>query len=77
MATRPKKWPSYALEALENTQAILSEIDALARKAQTASADGDRMAAVIIGSDIRQRAQRASLILSQAYMGTYEEETEN
>jgi hypothetical protein len=74
MATPKKRWPNSALEALENTQAILAAIDKLAKEAQTASAEGDRMKAVIIGSDIRAKAQKASLILSQAYLGTYETE---
>ena len=72
MATRPKRWPNNALNALEDVQAILHDIQAIARDAQTATADGDRMNAIILGGDIRQRAQEARLILSQAYAGTYQ-----
>lgn len=72
MARRPKKWPTYALDSLEGTLFHLKGIIELTREAQVAAKEGDRMMAVILNGDIRERAQDAVHLLIQARVGNYE-----
>lgn len=72
MSHRPKKWPSYALGVLENTTALLLEIERLTRAAQTSTADRNPMITMILLGDIRERAQRGRELLGQARTGNYE-----
>lgn len=69
---KPKKWPSYALEALETSLILLAEIEGLSREAQRAAKENDRLQAVIINGDIRERAARAREHLVRAKIGEYE-----
>ncbi len=73
MARRPKKWPSYALAALENTQVRLADIRKLSREAQTAIVAGNELLAVTLLSDIRDKAAEASELLARAHRGDYED----
>lgn len=72
MATKPKRWPINALRALEDTLAILSNIDSTAREAQTRAVEGDFARVVLLDGDIRGMAQKATLLLMQAKLGEYE-----
>lgn len=74
MASKPKKWPSYALEALENTQAIQSNIVDVARQAQEAMDKGHYLRATILLGDIRDAASRATIILTRSRAGDYQQE---
>jgi hypothetical protein len=51
--------------------AIFDEIEALERKAQIAARDGNRLEAVIIGGDIRERTAKGRELLSRALRGDY------
>lgn len=73
MARRPKKWPTYALAALENSQVRLADIRKLSRDAQKAIVDGNELLAVTLLSDIRDKAAEASELLARAHRGDYEE----
>lgn len=68
---KPKKWPDYALSSLEGVLVHLREIEKLSRLAQVAAKDGDRLAAVILNGDIREKAQSATHLLVQARTGQY------
>lgn len=72
MGTRPKKWPTNANAALEDTLAVLHEICKLAREAQLAAVAGDFPQVVITNGDVREIAQKAILYLTQAKTGTYQ-----
>lgn len=69
-----RPWPTRALWVLEDTQSVLADIDALARKAQIAARDGNALEAVIVIGDIRNKAVTAKDLLSRARTGDYTEE---
>lgn len=69
-----RPWPTRALWVLEDTQSVLTDIDALARKAQIAARDGNALEAVILAADIRTKAITAKDLLSRARTGDYEQE---
>ena len=71
MPYRPRPWPTHALWALEDVQALLAEIRALAQRAMPAAADGKITLTVLALSDVRDRAASAQMILAQARTGTY------
>jgi hypothetical protein len=72
MGYKPRKWPNYALWALEDCKARLIGIEADARAIQEAARDGDRLQAIIIAGDIRKAATEAKTILTRAKEGQYE-----
>ena len=72
MAYKPAKWPSYALEALENTLSYLRDIERATSAAQQAVIDGNKLDAVVTMSDIRTRAMLAHSALVAAKAGKYE-----
>ncbi len=76
MGYKPKKWPSYALESLENSLALTQRIDKASREAQEALVTNNPMLVVLDLSDIRQYAQqiRESLVRSRA--GDYPDRTD-
>lgn len=74
MPRKPKKWPSYALWALEDSLALLREIGDLSREAQKQIHQNNRLEAVILVGDIRDKAQRAANKLMQGKLGQYEQE---
>jgi hypothetical protein len=70
--TRPiKKWPTYALDSLENAVYGLKNIDELARQVQEALVSGDSNRAIICAGDIRSKALDAKAGLLQARIGDY------
>lgn len=73
MAYRPRRWPNYALWALEDVKAKLMQIEADARAVQAAAKEGNKLEAVIIAGDIRTAAMEARAILSRAKEGEYED----
>lgn len=70
---KPRKWPSYALWALEDVQALLLDIQALARDAQAAIQAGNRLESVIILGDVRDKARHGVSLLVRARAGEYRE----
>jgi hypothetical protein len=71
VATKPKRWPTNALRSLEDTLALLHDINKLARDAQVRAAGGDFSQVVILNGDIREKAQKAIHFLVQARTGEY------
>ena len=71
MAYKPAKWPSYALEALEDTLSLLKDIEKETAAAQQAVVDGDKLTAVIVMSAVRTGAMKAHSTLIQAKAGKY------
>lgn len=69
---RPKKWPSYALESLENTLALLKDFDRELKRAQELMADGEHERAQIAMSDARASALKCVEHLVRARAGKYE-----
>jgi hypothetical protein len=75
MAYRPRRWPNYALWALEDVKVMLTRIEADARAVQMAAKEGNRLETVVIAGDIRTAAIEAKAILTRAKEGEYEDET--
>lgn len=75
MGYKPKKWPTYALESLEDSLALTQRIDKASREAQEALVKNNPMLALLALSDIRQYTQqiRESLVRSRA--GDYPDRT--
>ena len=71
MAYKPAKWPTYALESLEDVLALLQEIESEAAQAQRHAREGDRLNAVIVLSDIRTKAMLGHSALIQGKAGEY------
>lgn len=71
MGTTPKKWPTNALRSLEDTLALLHDMDKLAREAQVHAVAGEFPQVVILGGDIRGKVLRAIHLLTQAKSGNY------
>lgn len=70
---RPKKWPSYTLEALEDIQAHAKTQQRLTRQAQEAVLDGKQLEAILLLGDIRDKAAEVVSLTVQAYTGAYQE----
>lgn len=71
----PKRWPNYALDALEDIQMQFKEMQRLTRQAQEAVLEGRQLEAIVLLGDIRERAVRGVSLTIQAYTGTYEGES--
>jgi hypothetical protein len=74
MTERIKKWPTYALAALEDTQAHLVAIKSAARKAQDLLGANphptvEDMKALILLSEVISRAAEAQVALSNGKNG--------
>lgn len=69
-----KKWPSYALESLENTLALLKDFDRDLRRAQELMAGGEHERAQIAMSDARASALKCVEHLVRARTGEYQRE---
>jgi len=76
MGYKPKKWPTYALEALENSLALTQRIDKASREAQTAITQNNPLLAVLALSDIRQHTQSIRESLVRARAGDYSDRTD-
>ncbi len=74
MPRTAREWPTRALWVLEDTKALFTTIDALAREAQVAARDGNRLEAVIIAGDIRTKAMTGFERLTRARNGDYDHE---
>ena len=72
MGYKPAKWPSYALEALENTLSLLRDIEKETAEAQQAVVNGDKLTAVIVMSAIRTASMKAHSTLVEAKAGKYQ-----
>lgn len=71
MSDKPKKWPDYALNSLENAVYGLKQVDELARQIQEAHVNGDSHRVLICAGDIRSTALDAKHGLLQARIGEY------
>lgn len=71
MGYKPKKWPSYALEALEDSVAVTLRIESLCREAQQAIVAGEKLEAMLIHSDIRVKAAQIRENIIRAKSGEY------
>lgn len=69
MATKPKKWPTNALGALEDVLVLLGDIGRLSREAQVRATEGDFARVVILNGDVREKAIKATHLLVQARTG--------
>lgn len=71
MAYKPAKWPTYALEALEDALSLIEDIEKRTGQAQRATVDGRQLEAVILMSDIRAAATKAHSTLIRGKTGEY------
>lgn len=72
---RPKKWPSYALDALLDIREQFRETQRLTRQAQEAVLEGRKLEAIVILGNIQERAGWGVSLTVQAYTGVYEGES--
>lgn len=73
MTYKRRRWPNYALWALEDVLAKLASIEADARAIQVAARDGNAVQAIIVAGDIRASAVTARETLTRAKTGEYAE----
>ncbi len=71
MGYKPAKWPTYALEALEDTLALLGNMESEAVEAQKAAREGDKLNAVIAISNMRTQIMLARSALYMGKAGEY------
>jgi hypothetical protein len=69
---KPKRWPNYALDALEEIRQQFRETQRLTRQAQEAVLEGKQLEAIVLLGDIRDRASQGVSLTVQAYTGDYE-----
>jgi hypothetical protein len=73
MTYKRRRWPNYALWALEDALTKLSAIEASARTVQTAARDGNPLQVIIMAGDIRTMARDTKELLVRAKAGEYDE----
>jgi hypothetical protein len=72
VATKPRKWPTYALEVLEQCRLLSRQIKNSTREAQIANSRGERQMVSVHLADIRETNARIDELLAGARMGDYE-----
>jgi hypothetical protein len=68
---RPKKWPDYALEVLDNCRLLSEHIRVVSRKAQVANIEGDHKKVGVYLADIREANAQIDELLAGAKTGQY------
>lgn len=74
MATARKKWPSYALESLEDMRFQFTETHRLTEQAKQLMKEGKVQEAKDLLNDIQLRSVWGVSLTVQAYTGVYEED---
>lgn len=75
MSSKPKKWPTYALDSLEGTLYHLKTVTEMGRVVQVVAKELGQPDLLILGGDIRDRARDAIHLLVQARTGEYDDPT--
>lgn len=73
MGYRPRKWPDYALGALESSRKLAKHVKATVRAAQKANIEGNRDMVMVLLADIREANAQIDELLAGAYHGEYVE----
>lgn len=71
MSYKPAKWPTYALEGLEDALSLLGDAERQTGLAQGFTKEGNKLDAVIAMSEIRTKLMKAHSTLIQAKAGEY------
>lgn len=71
MSYKPAKWPTYALESLEDTLSLLKNIEKELNAAQVATRKGDTLDAIILQANARTMVAIAFSTLALGKVGEY------
>lgn len=71
MGYKPRKWPTYAIDALEDALSLLEDIERDMKRVEAAGKAGDKVELANAGTDVRVKAVKAHSTLIQGKTGDY------